>query len=206
MIIKQGFQFLNTFSLSLKDKIMLPVRQSHKISRSVIMLDAIKVMDNPTIRKRLAISLFPYKDMLHHITSFVGMRMRWLAYKNIATFAESLTTFPLRMLFGRSSFQCLYLARFTHFSRFVHFATTLRTYLRVMFRMTQAVSIISISSLLASAISCLRCLSLLYSTIRAVRLLMTTRFKANSTVFAFLVNHLTYQFNSNQAISQAGVF
>lgn len=205
MVIKQGFQLLNPLCLSLKDKVMLPVRQSYKVSRAIVVFYSIKMVNYPAIRQRLIVRLFPDEDMFHHIASFLSMGMRWLANINISTCTESSATFPLRMLFRRARLQGFNLARFTRILSFrMHLATAYRTYTRIMFGVRQAKYPRFFSSLITAIIFCQRYCSTLFSAIRTIRLLVASRIKRNSAILTFLANHLTYQFNTTQTESQVG--
>lgn len=99
MIIKHSFKFLNTFCFGLKDEIMFLVRQGLQINWAIIVWNTIKVMDNPTIRQRLAVSFFPYKDVLKNVTLlFYSSRMVRSIYQDIAIGSYNATTFPVRGL------------------------------------------------------------------------------------------------------------
>lgn len=97
MVIKHSFQFLNTFSFSLKNKVMFLVRQSYKIARAIVMFNPIKVMNYPTIRQRFPVNLFPYKKMLSNIAISICSRMLWAQYKNIPIFLSIDSTSPIMM-------------------------------------------------------------------------------------------------------------
>ncbi len=75
MSIQKGFKFLDAFSFSLEDKVMLLVWQSLQVLRAVIILNPIKMMDNPSFRQRFSVSFFPYKSMLANITFLVSLWM-----------------------------------------------------------------------------------------------------------------------------------
>lgn len=205
MIVEQGFQFLNTLCLSFKNKIMLPVGQGYKVSRAIIMFDSIKMMNYPSFGQWLSVGLLPNKDVFHDIASFLSMRMRWLANINISTCTESSATFPERMFFRGSIFEMFNETFFTHIMGILmHLTTALRTYPRIMFRVSQAIFSLILSCFRASIISCNRFFLAPLNAIRAIRFLMARCFKGNFTILTLLVNHLTYQCNTTKAKSQAG--
>lgn len=200
-MVEQSLKFLNTLCLSIKNEIMFPIRQSHKISRSIVMFDSVKMVNNPTIRQRLSISFFPNKNMLHNIAFLLGMRMRGLTDKNITTFTKCSAPFPLRVFFREAILHRLYLAGFAHSCGFMHFATTLRTYFGIMFRMVQAILPSQCSSSITPIISFCRFLSSLINTTLTKLFIANFGFETLLAIFAIL-NHLKYKFNTTQIKSQ----
>jgi len=102
LIIKQSLKLLYSLSLSLKDKVVLLVRQGYQIARSIIVLNSVKVMNNPAFRQRFAVSFFPYKDMLKDVATFISSRMVWFKNTNITPCSASQSnssTFPVGMIF-----------------------------------------------------------------------------------------------------------
>lgn len=75
MIIKQCLKFLDASSFCLEDKIMFCARQCHKIAGSVIIFNAIKMMNMPTLWHWFIMGLFPYYNMFLNITIFIGTGM-----------------------------------------------------------------------------------------------------------------------------------
>ena len=127
-MIKQGFQFLNTLCLSLKDKRVFPVRKGNKIHRTIVVLDSVKMVNNPAIRQRLIVNLLPNKNMLHDIARTTCVMMRRLVNQNISSFISYSTTFPLWVFFRGAISQMLCMTSTTSFrSSIAHFITTLRT-------------------------------------------------------------------------------
>jgi hypothetical protein len=68
--IQSSFKLLNTFSFGSEHEGMFLTGQGYKVAQTIIILDAVEVVNYPTIREGLTISLFPNKDMLSNITSF----------------------------------------------------------------------------------------------------------------------------------------
>ena len=95
MTIKQRFQLLNTLRFSLQNKGVLLAWQSHKINWSIIILDAVKVMNVPTIGKRFSMYSFPYIKMLRNIPIAVSFRMFWFKNFQITTRRNNLGLLPL---------------------------------------------------------------------------------------------------------------
>ena len=54
---------------------MLPTRQGNKVDRTVIVFNAVQVVDYPTRWKRLTASILPYYNVLKHITIFTSSGM-----------------------------------------------------------------------------------------------------------------------------------
>lgn len=100
MSIKQSLKFLNTFSFSLENKIMLLVGQSHKVTYSIVVLDSIEMVNNPTIGEQLIICGLPDNDMFSDIAITIGTRVVRAEYQNIATFLAINSTLPVMMLFS----------------------------------------------------------------------------------------------------------
>jgi len=183
---------------------MLPIRQSHKVLRSVVMLNSVKVMNHPSVGESLIMRLFPYKNMLLNIAILASTMMSWLPDKNITTLTKSSATFPLWMFFRGTVFYGFIKTLFAHMREWIHLPTTSRAYPRVAFAMSHTVFSLILSCLLAPIIFCDRFLFTPLSTIRAIWSLVATCLKGYPTIFTFLVNHLPYQFNTNQAKSQVG--
>lgn len=97
LIIKQCFKFLNAFSFSSKDKIVLSIRQGYEVLYSVVMFNSIEMMNYPTFRQWLTIGLFPYKQML----SDMIIKCSWMSRginENISCFFLKSATLPLIVL------------------------------------------------------------------------------------------------------------
>ena len=97
MIIKKGFQFLNSFSLSLKQKVVLFAGQCLKIHKPIIRSNTIKMVDNPSIWQKSIVSFFPNKAMFRDITLVISSWMGRGFYANITTACYYLTTLPVRV-------------------------------------------------------------------------------------------------------------
>ncbi|KKM74408.1 hypothetical protein LCGC14_1400690 [marine sediment metagenome] len=69
LVIKHGFQFLDSFGFGLKDEAVVPIGQSKKVDGSIIASDAVQVVDDPSIRQRFIVSLFPYDNMFKNVPS-----------------------------------------------------------------------------------------------------------------------------------------
>ena len=97
-MIKQGFKFLDTFSLGLKHKVMFFRRKCYQVTRAVVALNSIKVVNKPAFWQGLIVYLLPYQDMFKHITltSLQSSRMVGGIYKNISLVSYRTTTFPKR--------------------------------------------------------------------------------------------------------------
>jgi len=88
LIFKKGLQFLNALSFCRQYVVMLPPGQARQVRWSIIIFNPIKVVDNPAIRQVLAMSFFPYKNMLENhpriSLSLTCSRMFRFINKNIA--------------------------------------------------------------------------------------------------------------------------
>ena len=72
LIIEKCLQFLNALSFGSKNAAMSSIRQSKQILNSVIITNAIKVMNRPSFWQKLIIGLLPYKSMLLHISTSIS--------------------------------------------------------------------------------------------------------------------------------------
>lgn len=106
MAIKQSFELLNTLRFSLKHKVMLFIGQSYQVARSIIMLEPVKMMDNPPFRQRFPVKLLPNKDMLSDISVSICSAVFSAQSKNIATLLSIKAPLPIMMLF--TSFNQMY--------------------------------------------------------------------------------------------------
>ncbi len=135
-MIKLGFKFLYSFCLRLKEKIMLFARQSYKVTRSIIICNAIKMMDYPIQRQWFSVRFFPNKKMLTNSSISVSSRMIWGTNKNISPAIYLYTTFPIRMIYPCSPSKVYYKTFLTSHRCFVpKFFTTIRTKMWLTFRM-----------------------------------------------------------------------
>jgi len=99
LAVKSRFEFLNSLAHSLKQELMFLVGQGHEVSRAIITLDSVEMMDYPTVRKRFTVSLLPYQNMLSNIAFRVSSCMVGLEYKSIAgAFLNVTSALPDRML------------------------------------------------------------------------------------------------------------
>lgn len=108
-MIKQCFEFLYTLRLSLKHKVMFFVRQTYQVAGSVIMLDPVKMMNNPPRRQRFPMTLLPDKYMLSDISISICPGMFRAQNENIAILLSIKTSLPIMMLFASFNQLC-YLA------------------------------------------------------------------------------------------------
>ena len=83
LVVEHSLKFLDTLSFRRKNKFMLSLRQGFKITRSVIILNPIKMVNNPAFRQWLIVSLFPNKKMFTDIAIAVCIAMARLVYKYI---------------------------------------------------------------------------------------------------------------------------
>ena len=93
--IKLGLQFLNAFSFSLKDKVMLFIRQGDKITNTIISFNTIKMVNYPSIWKWFTIRLFPNPNVFKDITAFLCSWIIWLPQFYISMRAYCFTTFEV---------------------------------------------------------------------------------------------------------------
>lgn len=100
--VKQGFQLLNTTGFGFQDKEMFSIRQALQIYRMVIILNSIEMMNNPTFRQWLTMSLFPNEDMFSHISIVHSSRVFRVVGMDIATTIFNLASFPIVMVFSLS--------------------------------------------------------------------------------------------------------
>lgn len=104
LAIEQGFEFLYSSCLCLKDIFMFFIRQCYQVAGTVIVPYPIKMMNNPTFGQGLIVSRFPYKDMFSNIPrSLVCPGVVGFHNKNISRFFGS-PTFPHRMLIKSKSY------------------------------------------------------------------------------------------------------
>lgn len=95
MIFKHCFQFLNVFSLCCQNFAMFKRRQGKQISRAIIILNPIKVMNMPAFRQWFFVYCLPNKDMFHNISSFICPWIFRFPNHNIASFQLVSSTFPV---------------------------------------------------------------------------------------------------------------
>ena len=99
LIFKKRLQFLNTLSFSLKKQVMFLVRHGLKINRTIIITNAIEVMNNPTFRTWLAMRLLPYKYVFKDIAiCAMSTWMVGLKYHYITICCLMSASLPARML------------------------------------------------------------------------------------------------------------
>ena len=91
MIIKQGFKFLDMSSFCCEDMAMLFIRQSYKVSRTIIIPYPIKMMHYPAIRQGLIVSFLPNQDVLTDISSFIRSGMFRAKNLDISSYLTSTT-------------------------------------------------------------------------------------------------------------------
>lgn len=107
MIIKQGLKFLNTLSFGLENKKVFSTGQTHQINRAVVATNPVQVVNNPTLRQWLAVSLLPDKKMFCHIALTICSRMFGFKELNIPMYIGFATT-PVCPPFPAHGFTCSY--------------------------------------------------------------------------------------------------
>ena len=112
LILKQSFELLNSSRFSLKDMIMLPIRQALEISGTIICFDAIEMMNNPAFRKWFTMSSLPNQPMFHNITLLIGSGVIRPENTDITFAILPTPTFPSVMFLTRSVEGRKYLASF----------------------------------------------------------------------------------------------
>lgn len=98
LIVKHGFQFLNTLPHRWNQERMFLRRQGYEIARAVIVLDAVKVVNEPPFRDWLPMSLLPHKSVFHNVCPLGGFLAS--ANQDIA-FLRSPSTFPSLVVFSQ---------------------------------------------------------------------------------------------------------
>lgn len=96
--VKGRLKLLDAFCLRFQHKGMFHRRQGNKIADSIIGFNSIKMVDNPTLRQWLAMSLFPDQNMFFNSIAFCS-RMARAVNPHIAVFIKRTTTFPIRTFF-----------------------------------------------------------------------------------------------------------
>ena len=96
MTIEQGFKLLDTLGFCRKDIFMFLIRESSQVGGSVVLSDAVEVMNYPSFREWFAISLLPNKDVFKDIVCLSSF-MAGLVNGNI-TMHDTTPTFPSRMV------------------------------------------------------------------------------------------------------------
>ena len=86
-----------------RTRIMCRPRHCKKIFNSVIIFQAIKMVDKPAFRQWLAKKVFPYLNMLHNITTLMCSRMFTAKNFNIAVYVSSPTSPSWRLFSNRKS-------------------------------------------------------------------------------------------------------
>jgi len=94
---KQSLKFLDAFSFRLKNQIMFTIRHCDKVNNTVVMFHPIQVMNNPSMRQRFVIRLFPNKDMFRYVTLCTSRYSSWMfrfIYVGVTIMTFVFTTFP----------------------------------------------------------------------------------------------------------------
>jgi len=95
--IKQGFQLLYTFPHGFQDKVMLMIRHSCQIFRTVIMSNTIKVMHDPPIWQWFIMRLLPNYPMFIDVSIVLPRMVRSINhYISIFTYMSS--AFPMDVI------------------------------------------------------------------------------------------------------------
>lgn len=202
MIIEQCFKLLDALLKFGYYQSMLFFRFGKQITRAIIILYPIVVMNFPSFRDRPIMGLLPYKDVFSNISFLAGTRMERLPKPDITLSTNGSTAFPHWVFFWRSCFQILYHTSLAHLCCFVHFPATLRAYFRIMFRVIQAVYSSSFFSFITSIIPSYRIKPTLFSASWTKLLDGISPLKILSTVFTFEIYHHSYNFTINQCRSQ----
>lgn len=96
LIVKKGFKFLNTLLEFWYYQSVLLFRFSKQVRRAIVILYSIVVVNFPSIRDRLAMRLFPDKDVFKNIYSLCSWVFRHI-YFNITCLSFKPSTFPMRI-------------------------------------------------------------------------------------------------------------
>ena len=75
LIIEKCLQLLNALCFGSKNATMFSIRHGKQILDSVIIPNAIKVMNCPSLWQKFTIGLLPYKSMFMHISTFISPRV-----------------------------------------------------------------------------------------------------------------------------------
>ncbi len=105
LTIKQCFEFLYSLCLRLEDEIMFLARKCLQISDTVIVLDAVQVMNHPAIRQGLAIRFFPYDDVLKDV-AVTGTQVIGFVQQDISIAMAYPAPYPRRMARAFACFPC----------------------------------------------------------------------------------------------------
>lgn len=106
LAVKQGFQLLNTTGFSLQDKEMLSIWQGLQVYRAVIILNAVQVMNYPTLWKAFVVEEFPIEEMLRDISLVVSPGVVRFMNSDITTIILKFSTFPVLMIFSLLEKSC----------------------------------------------------------------------------------------------------
>ena len=137
-IFKQGFKFLDPLCFFGKNKIMLLRRECDKIDGAIIMLNTIKMMDYPFVRKLLVVCFLPNNDVFGYILSFISSWVVRLIKINIFSYSHPATfpVIPFPQLGTRAALDSpLSVYKFTTINArfFVSLATTWLGYILIIF-------------------------------------------------------------------------
>lgn len=84
LIIEKRLKLLNSFCFSIQQSAMLFVRQSYEVLHPIVIFNSVKMVNDPTIRQELAVSLFPNKDMLIDVAVIICSWMVRLLQQAVA--------------------------------------------------------------------------------------------------------------------------
>ena len=98
MIIKQSLKFLDTFCFGREKQEVAFTRQANKIYGSVIIRDAIEVVDMPVLGERFPIYSLPSQDMLTDIVSFISSGVVGFVNQNITLSVLNSSPLPITSL------------------------------------------------------------------------------------------------------------
>ena len=104
LILKQSFQFLYSFSLSLENKIMLPIWQSLQVANTIISRYSIEMMYYPALRQLPIVSCFPNNQMFSYIPSSISSWVVRYMKENITSLTDIPTPLPLRVFLAHLKF------------------------------------------------------------------------------------------------------
>lgn len=114
--LNQSFKLSNSPAIAFQNQLgwkmcwrMRSPRHSQEVFNSIIRLNPIDVVNNPTIWHWFTIEIFPYFNMFHNIAAFVSPRMFWTPNLNICL-RYSFATLPMWRMICFCPFSIAYAA------------------------------------------------------------------------------------------------
>ncbi len=114
LLFKESFEFLNAFCFSHEEMKMFFARETGKIRWPIVVSNSVKVVNNPTIRKRFSICLLPNKNVLTNITCLVRSWVAPFENQNI-TKCSSVSSLPMSVSFTSSKIPVFHAGILPHF-------------------------------------------------------------------------------------------